>query len=738
MTLGEIPGGIACAGIGISYLTGFFLLLKASSFQIGLISAIPAGCSLAAILGGYLFSRLKRRRFWVISLLAVYYLSYALLGAIPFLLSGYSSSTQVIVALAVLTAAYAHLKIQEVFWYPWASEIIPEGQRGSFFGRLMITVTIVMMPFSYIAGRFLDRSHDTFGFMIVFGAAAVVGPLTGLAYMRIPDTRCSSDSQSQFHLKGLLDALNDTDFRKFLFFAISNAFATGICGPFTTVFMIETLHLPYTWIAVFGILQSLFFIVSVVVWGYIVDKYGSRPILLLCSAPCIFLYSMWIFNAPGSFYLVPLVHALTGICSAGVGVALQNQLMGVSTGKRSVSCLSLYQALTGIVGFIAPLLGGAIVSFYQDFHLDLLGYDMGKYQALFAAAGVISILPMLFIMRLKEPRGKPALYILRSMMVNPLKLSMHLFAYHRSFGEKERLNATVGLGSTGSPMVIGELINTLDDPIYFVRREAALALGRIGDRDAVMPLLAKLSDENANIQHEAAWALGSIRDGQSINPLLDCLRSPDPKLRGFSATALGEIGASVAIEPLLERLDLSSDTFETSCVANALSRLGYKKALWKTLEKLVSSDLPIVRRQLSVSLGDLLGEQGKFYRLLNREERVYGLEVRRLLSRMGRTINRRWKPKLGEATAGNAIEGFKRIEELYGEKKYPEALDEIVSVSNLLLGQEMHRYNPLQETVRRFLHELKDRNKQLGNRVYWEECLVSIYALSLLFEATQV
>ena len=173
-------------------------------------------------------------------------------------------------------------------------------------------------------------------------------------------------------------------------------------------------------------------------------------------------------------------------------------------------------------------------------------------------------------------------------------------------------------------------------------------------------------------------------------------------------------------------------------MANALSRLGYKKALWKTLEKLVSSDLPIVRRQLSVSLGDLLGEQGKFYRLLNREERVYGLEVKRLLSRMGRTINRRWKPKLGEATAGNAIEGFKRIEELYGEKKYPEALDEIVSVSNLLLGQEMHRYNPLQETVRRFLHELKDRNKQLGNRVYWEECLVSIYALSLLFEATQV
>ncbi|OGV62477.1 MAG: hypothetical protein A3K19_33515 [Lentisphaerae bacterium RIFOXYB12_FULL_65_16] len=739
MAMAEIPAGMAWSGIGVTYLTGFFLLLKANSFQIGLISAIPALCSVAAVLGGFLLHRWQSRKTWVIALLAAFYLSHAFLGTIPYLLRGYPAALQVYLGLAVLAGAYILVKINDVFWYPWASAIIPEGQRGSFFGRLMIVSTLVTMPFSYLVGQYLDRANNAQGFLIVFGLCGLVGTLVTVTYARIPDVRGDSNKEQAFRLANLSVPCHDKGFRKFLLFAGAETLATGLCGPFTTVFMLETLHIPFTLIAVFGIIYSLFFIVFVVVWGYLVDKYGSRPVLLLCSAPSVVVYFLWIFNTPQQYYLIFLIHACSGITAAGVGVALQNQLMGVSTGKHSTAYVSVFQIVTGVVGFAAPLLGSAVVQMHRNITVDVFGFAVGQYQVLFGMAGVLSVLPLFFIVGLSEPRGKTALFILRNMlMVNPLKLALHLFSFHRSFGEKERLNATMGLGSTGSPMVLSELVVTLDDPIYFVRREAALALGRIGDRDAVMPLIAKLSDENANIQYEAAWALGNIRDEQSIPPLLECLKSPDPKLRGYAATALGEIGASVAIEPLLERLENSQDVFETTCAANALSRLGYKKALWKTLEQLVRSDQPVVRRQLSVSLGDLLGEQGSFYRLLNREERVYGEEVRRLLTRMGKAVDRRWKPKLGTDTATRTMDGLKRVDSLYGEKRYPEALREVVGVCDLLFGPEIHRYNHTQEIGRRFLHELLSQNEVLGNRVYWEECLVSIYELDLIFHATDV
>ena len=739
LMMAEIPSGIFWSGFGVTYLTGFFLLLKASSFQIGLISAIPSVCSLAAIFGGWLLGHTRRWRSWVIALLTAAFLGHSLIGVIPYLFGSISATSQIRIVLLVLAGAFVLFKIHDVFWYSWVSEIIPEGQRGIFFGRLLIIVPLIGMPCNYLIGRYLDLFNGLTGFCIVFIVCGLVGMLAGIVYRQIPDARAKPqlDGPSLMNQTGIV--LRDDSFRKFLLFAFSFTLATGTVGPFTSVFMIDVLHIPYALIAVFAILSSLFFILFSVMWGYLVDKYGSRPILLLCCVPLAIISFLWIFNTPSRYFMVPVIHIISGIASAGTAVALQNLIMGFSSRQHNAAYLTVYQIVAGIIGFAAPLFGSAVVLLCRNLNLQLLGYSIGRYHALFGLVGLLSFLPLFFIIQIQERGGKPALFVLRNiLMVNPLNLVFRIFAYHNSFDEKTRLNATIGLGRTGSPIVVGELVNTLDDPIYFVRREAALALGRIGDRDAVMPLIAKMADECANIQHEAAWALGNIKDDQSIPPLLKCLQSSDPKLRGYAAMALGEIGAAAAIEPLLERLEKGQDAFETTCAANALSRLGYKKALWKTLEKLVASDQPVIRRQLSVSLGDMLGERGRFYRLLTHEERVYGEEVGRIITRMTHFISKKRKTAIDPAYCARKIENLKQIEAFYAEKRYLETLREVISVSDLLFGPKYHRYNETQETGHRFLHELLSQNEALGNRVYWEESLVSIYALNLIFEATQV
>jgi len=737
LMIAEIPGGIFWSGFGITYLTGFFLVLKASTFQIGLISALPSVCSLAAIFGGWLIGHTRRWRNWIIALLTIAFLGHAFIGAIPYLFDSAPAAIQIQIVLLVLAGAYVLFKIHDVFWYSWVSEIIPEGQRGIFFGRLLIIVPLIGMPCNYLIGRYLDLFNGLTGFCVVFVVCGLIGTLVGIMYRQIPDARSKPKLDGPSLLKQMGVVLRDIPFQKFLLFAFTFTLATGTIGPFASVFMIEALHIPYAWIAVFVILHSLFYIVFSIVWGYLVDKYGSRPILLLCCIPLAVVCFLWVLNTPDHYFFVPVIQVISGIVSAGMMVALQNLIMDFSSRQHSAAYLSVYQIVSGIIGFAAPLLGSAVVLLCRDLNLHLLGYSIGRYHVLFGMVGLLSFLPLFFINQIHEPGGKPAWFVLRNMlMVNPLNLVFRLFTYHHSFDEKTRLNATVGLGRTGSPIVISELVNTLDDPIYFVRREAALALGRIGDRDAVMPLIAKMSDECANIQYEAAWALGNIKDGQSIPPLLKCLQGPDPKLRGYAAMALGEIGAAAAIEPLLERLENGQDAFETTCAANALSRLGYKKALWKILEKLVASDQSVIRRQLTVSLGDMIGEQGSFYRLLTHEERVYGEEVSRILTRMTHIISKKRKTNFDPALCARKVESLRQIENYYAEKQYMETLREVVSVSDLLFGQKYHRYNETQEVGHRFLHELLSQNEASGNRVYWEESLVSIYALKLIFEAT--
>lgn len=737
LMMAEIPGGIAWSGLGITYLAGFFLTLKASSFQIGLLSAIPSICSLFAIFGGWLLGHTRLWRNWNIAFLTMGYLGVATLGLVPYLAGSISAAIQIQIALVILVGVYALFQTHGVFWYPWVSEIIPEGQRGFFFGQLIVAGALFGMPCNYLIGRYLDLHKEPAGFCTVFIICGLVGTLAGLMYRQIPDTRSKPQTDGPSLMNQITTVLRDISFRKFMLFAFTYTLAAGAIGPFASVFMIETLRIPYTWIAVFVILHSFFYIVFSIVWGYLVDKYGSRPILLLCCVPLAVVCFLWVLNTPNRYFIVPVIHIIAGIISAGITIALQNLIMNFSSRQHSAAYLTVFQIVTGLIGFAAPLLGSAVVLLGRDLNLHLLGYSIGRYHVLFGLVGLLSFLPLFFITQIHEPGGKSAWFVLRNiLMVNPLNLAFRLFAYHHSFDEKTRLNATLGLGRTGSPIVVNELVNTLDDPIYFVRREAALALGRIGDRDAVMPLIAKMSDECANIQYEAAWALGNIKDGQSIAPLLKCLQGPDPKLRGYAAMALGEIGAAAAIDPLLERLENGQDAFETTCAASALSRLGYKKALWKTLEKLVASDQPVVRRQLTVSLGDMLGEQGSFYRLLTHEERVYGEEVSRILNRMTRILSKKRKTNFDPAHCARKVESLKQIEIFYAEKRYLETLREVVSVSDLLFGPKNHRYHETQEVGHRFLHELLSQNEVLGNRVYWEESLVSIYALKLIFETT--
>jgi len=738
LVLAEIPAGIFWSGFGITYLTGFFLALKASTVQIGLISAIPSICSLAAIFGGWLIGHTRRWRSWVIALLTIAFLAHAFIGAIPYLFASAPAAIQIQIALIALGGAYMAFRVQDIFWYSWASEIIPEGQRGNFFGQLIIIVPLIGMPFNYLIGRYLDLFNDLTGFCAVFGICGLVGTLMAMMYRQVPDARAKAQLDGPSLMNQMRIVLRDVPFQKFLLFVFTFTLATGTIGPFASVFMIENLRIPYAWIAIFAILYSIFFTVFSIVWGYLVDKYGSRPILLLCCVPLAVICFLWVLNTPDRYFMVPVIHIISGIVTAGMAVALQNLVMDFSSRQHSAAYLSVYQIVFGIIGFAAPLLGSSVVLLCRDLNLHLLGYSIGRYHVLFALVGLLSFLPLFFITRIHEPGGKPAWFVLRNMlMVNPLNLVFRLFAYHHSFDEKTRLNATVGLGRTGSPIVVSELVNTLDDPIYFVRREAALALGRIGDCEAVMPLIAKMADECANIQYEAAWALGNIKDGQSIPPLLKCLQGPDPKLRGYAAMALGEIGAAAAIEPLLERLENGQDAFETTCAANALSRLGYKGALWKILEKLVASDQSVIRRQLTVSLGDMLGTQGSFYRLLTHEERVYGEEVSRILTRMTHVISKKRKANIDPVHFARRVEALKQIEDFYATKRYMETLRGVVFFSDLLFAPKDHRYNEAQEVGRRFLHELLAQNEALGNRVYWEESLVSIYALKLIFETTQ-
>lgn len=422
MALAEIPNGFAWSGLGLTYLTGFFLLLKAGNFSLSLLAAIPALSSLAAIPGGLLLDRCRgRKRVFLVTVTAAYLVN-AFLGTVPYLLARFPPAVQVAAGIGLLATAYLLFKIQEVFWYAWSSALIPEERRGQFMGRLMIVVMLAQMPVSYLVGRYMDTANTTFGFLTLFLVCGLVGALVAVAYAQVPDATPAPADRSLTLRERFAAPLRDRGYRRFLIFLCATTLAGGLCGPFTTVFMLETLKIPYTHIALFGILYSIAFIASSGLWGAVVDKFGGRPVLLLCTAPAIGLSLLWLLCRPERVAWALVIFALSGITGAGVGLGQQTFLLRASSGPRSAGYIMMFQIALGLAGFAAPLLGGWIVEHLRWLDIVVWGYAFGPYHGLFAASAALWLLPTLLSLLIEEPRGRPMLFVLRNLVTrNPLR-----------------------------------------------------------------------------------------------------------------------------------------------------------------------------------------------------------------------------------------------------------------------------------------------------------------------------
>jgi len=188
---------------------------------------------------------------------------------------------------------------------------------------------------------------------------------------------------------------------------------------------------------------------------------------------------------------------------------------------------------------------------------------------------------------------------------------------------------------------VRRLVDQLDDADPHVRREAVQALGRSGGSDlAVTALIGVLDSPQPDLQAEAAIALGETRDPRAVEPLLRKLRDANEIVREDVAGALGAFrspAVALALRDLI-RSEPSPNVFGRA--AAALARLGSMDALWDVTPRLHGQGSVGLLRQLATAVGDLLGETGQYYTLMNQETRNPGQGVASLVKQDRKALRR--------------------------------------------------------------------------------------------------
>ena len=385
--------GVGLANAASPFLPVFLTRLEATSFQVGLLTAMPAftGLFLAIVIGNFL----QRRRnivpwFSFARLLVIS--SYAMTGIAPFLVPRAYAVEAVLLIWAVATLPQTIVNV--CFSVVMNAVAGPEGRYDLMSRRwsiLGLTTSITVA----VVGKVLDTIKFPLNYQLVFMGLSLGGLISFYfsSHIRLPDVeppprqvglKLRDQIRAYIRLIGDQPAFVSFVARRFVFMA-----GMALSAPLFPLFYVREIHASDYWIGLINTAQSAILLFAYFFWARQSRRLGSRWVLLPTTL-FIGLYPA-LTALTHRVELLVVWAGLVGIFSAGLDLVFFDELMKTVPVEYSATFVSLAQSLTHFSSLVAPLIGTWLA--------DLIGIREGLFVStairltgffLFALAGRVT------------------------------------------------------------------------------------------------------------------------------------------------------------------------------------------------------------------------------------------------------------------------------------------------------------------------------------------------------------
>lgn len=392
LRLSIVEGALSNIHINLTtsvFLTGFALLLGASDFELGVISALPFAGQLFQFVGAYLEDRLGERKRLVLLSALVGRSLWAIIAALPFLAG--LGPARLPIFLLVLALAQALIGVAGNAWISWMSDLVPPRQRGRFFGVRNTVGSLTAMVSAWLAGRTLDHyraSGDApLGYALIFGVAVICAIAGMIVLNRQPEPPLRSRARTR--AADLFSApIRHRRFRTLIVAATGWALVTGVASPFFNAYGLQDLKLSFATLAILAALTSATALVTQPLIGRLQDRYGDKRVLIGSIIGVVALPWGWIISTPTFLAPLWLNAVLSGVFWPGITQGLVNLQMDRSPAESRGAYVAAYGAITGIGTLCAGLLGGMIASVMGAGLVQLGPLTLNHYAVLFVISSL--------------------------------------------------------------------------------------------------------------------------------------------------------------------------------------------------------------------------------------------------------------------------------------------------------------------------------------------------------------
>jgi MFS family permease len=386
-------------GGGENYLSAFGLLLHASAFQIGLLSALPQLVGTwAQLLSVKAFHRFQHRKTAILAGSIGQAAMWLPLLAMPLLFP--EQGPWLLIACAVAYFVMSHFAVPAA--NSLIADLVDPDRRGAYFGRRLTIMALTSFSALCTAGLLLQvakaSGHPWLGFAGIFAVAAVARLVSAGYLARIDEAAAPARCEAHFRLLQFLRQERGSSFQRFLVFSGLMHVSVLIAGPYFVMYLLRDLHFTYLeygmWLAA-GVLGQF---VSLKRWGACGDRFGNKRILMINGFAVPFLPMCYLLGDSLPYLLA--VNFMGGVIWAGLSLSLQNYVFDAVRPQDRAKGVALWNTVNAVGWFAGAMLGSWLATVAPS-SIRLLGVSVGLVSNLpvvFFLSGILRLLVSLSLL----------------------------------------------------------------------------------------------------------------------------------------------------------------------------------------------------------------------------------------------------------------------------------------------------------------------------------------------------
>jgi MFS family permease len=414
-------------------LTGLTTSLGTSNIMYAVIMAMPVVGAIFQVFASLYIENTGRRK----SLFLIAGLTHRLLwlpiALIPLMIDSNHNSIRVLLITLLIAISSAGSSICAITFSSWMGSLVPSEIKGRFFGKRTMIYTITSMFAALGSGILLDTLPGFPGFAVVFGIAAILGATDIFLFIWIKEPPIiPSENKLEFR-KIIMEPFKNKNYMRYTMFVSLWFFSVNLAGPFFNRYMIQELHMNFLMITLFSqVIAASATILSIRLWGNLMDKYGSKPIMFICCCVVVLFPFSWLFVTPSNIWLILIINAGGGVFWPGFEMAAMNQSIWLSPEKNRSMYIAIYMLVVSLLGTAISFICGGILMEISNGIIGnnkipfLMGQNLNSYHVLFIISGLMRLLVLKFSSKsyIEEDSQSPSqvLQDINSAIKNKLKI----------------------------------------------------------------------------------------------------------------------------------------------------------------------------------------------------------------------------------------------------------------------------------------------------------------------------